>query len=111
MCKDKDGNERFKVMERKLYKGIMTPSAWATIFFGGWLLTIYSLDEIAMMGWLHLKVTLVIPLVGYHYFCGRLLYRFRNNANKHSHIFYRWFNELPIAVLILIVILTIVKPL
>jgi protoporphyrinogen IX oxidase len=110
MCEDDSGKERFKVMERKLYRGIMTPSAIATLFFGGWLLRFYSVDAIAAMHWLHLKLFLVLLLLGYHHYCGRLLRQFKNDDNKHSHVFYRWFNELPVVVLIVVVILAIVKP-
>lgn len=110
MCEDDSGKERFKVMERKLYRGIMTPSAIATLFFGGWLLSFYSVDAIATMHWLHLKLFLVLLLLGYQYYCGRLLRQFKNDDNQHSHVFYRWFNELPVVVLIVVVILAIVKP-
>jgi putative membrane protein len=110
MCEDEQGNERFKVMERKLYRGIMQPSALATLGFGGWLLSFYSWEMIAAMHWLHLKLVLVIMLLGYHHYCGRLLRLFRDDKNKHSHVFYRWFNELPVLVLITVVILAVVKP-
>jgi len=110
MCDDEAGNERFKLMERKLYRGIMVPSAVATLVFGGWLLSFYSLDAIATMHWLHLKLTLVIFLFGYHYYCGRLVRQFRDDANLHSHVFYRWFNELPVVVLVAVIILAVVKP-
>lgn len=110
MCDDKLGNERFKVMERKLYRGIMTPSAVLTIFFGLWLLSFYSLEQVAMMHWLHAKLTLVLLLVIYHGYCGRLLRQFTNDSNRHSHVFYRWFNELPVFILLGVVILVVVKP-
>jgi protoporphyrinogen IX oxidase len=110
MCEDDAGKERFKVMERKLYRGIMTPSAMATVFFGAWLLSFYSFDAIATMYWLHLKLVLVLLLLCYHYYCGRLLRQFKGDDNQHSHVFYRWFNELPVVVLIVVVILAIVKP-
>lgn len=110
MCEDDAGKERFKVMERKLYRGIMTPSAIATVIFGGWLLSFYSLDAIATMHWLHLKLLLVLLLLCYHHYCGRLLYQFKEDNNQRSHVFYRWFNELPVVVLIAVVILAIVKP-
>jgi len=110
MCEDEAGNERFKVMERKLYRGIMVPSALATLFFGGWLVSFYGIDAVASMHWLHAKLLLVVLLLGYHHYCGRLLRDFKNDANKHSHVFYRWFNELPVAVLIAVVILAVVRP-
>lgn len=110
MCEDDAGNERFKVMERKLYRGIMVPSALATLVFGGWLLSFYSLEAIAAMHWLHVKLIFVILLFGYHHYCGRLLRQFRDDANQHTHVFYRWFNELPVVVLIAVVILAVVRP-
>jgi len=110
MSDDEVSNERFKVMERKLYRGIMTPSAVLTVFFGGWLLSFYSLEQIANMHWLHAKLTLVLLLFVYHGYCGHLLKAFKNDANQHSHVFYRWFNELPVLILIAVVILAVVKP-
>jgi len=110
MSEDKASNERFKIMERKLYRGIMTPSAVLTLFFGGWLLSYYSLEQIAVMHWLHVKLILVILLFAYHGYCGRLLKQFKNDDNTRSHVFYRWFNELPVLVLISVIILAVVKP-
>ncbi|HEC75124.1 MAG TPA: protoporphyrinogen oxidase HemJ [Methylophaga aminisulfidivorans] len=107
---DAAGNERFKVMERKLYRGIMTPSAILTLIFGVWLLSYYSLEQIASMPWLHAKLTLVLLLFAYHGVCGGMVRKFANDANQHSHVFYRWFNEVPVLMLIGIVILVVVKP-
>ncbi|GAB4296129.1 MAG: protoporphyrinogen oxidase HemJ [Methylophaga sp.] len=110
MCEDEAGNARFKVMERKLYRGIMTPSAVLTLIFGLWLLSYYPLEQVATMGWLHAKLTLVLILFAYHGFCGRMLRQFANDENRHSHRFYRWFNEFPVLLLIAIVILAVVRP-
>jgi putative membrane protein len=110
MCEDQAGNERFKIMERKLYRGIMTPSAILTVGFGGWLLSYYSVDAMAQMGWLHAKITLVILLLAYHLWCGRMVKQFAADNNQRSHIFYRWFNEFPVLLLIVIVILVEVQP-
>ncbi|EEF79698.1 protoporphyrinogen oxidase HemJ [Methylophaga thiooxydans] len=110
ICEDEAGNARFKVMERKLYRGIMTPSAILTLIFGGWLLSFYSLDQIATMHWLHAKLTLVILLFAYHGVCGRILKQFAADNNQRNHTFYRWFNELPVLVLIAVIILVVVKP-
>ncbi|MCX4190351.1 protoporphyrinogen oxidase HemJ [Methylophaga sp. OBS3] len=107
---DAAGNARFKIMERKLYRGIMTPSAILTVIFGGWLLSFYDLATLKTMGWLHAKLTLVLLLFIYHHVCGRYLKHFANDANTKSHVFYRWFNELPVLVLIAVVILAVVKP-
>jgi putative membrane protein len=110
MCEDQPGNERFKVMERKLYRGIMTPSAIATLIFGVWLASQYSLSTLAAMHWLHAKLTLVLVLFAYHGMCGRLVRQFANEQNTRSHVFYRWFNEFPVLILIAVIILAIVKP-
>jgi len=110
MSEDQASNERFKIMERKLYRGIMMPSAVLTLFFGGWLLSYYSLEQIAIMHWLHVKLMLVILLFAYHGYCGRLVKQFKNDENTRSHVFYRWFNELPVLVLISVIILAVVKP-
>ena len=101
--------ERFKIMERKLYRGIATPSMLATIVLGIWLLS-YNLEGYLQSGWLHAKLTLVAVLVIYHLYCGKLLKRFAMNTNTRSHVFYRWFNELPVLLLIAIIILVVVKP-
>jgi len=110
MCDDKTGSERFKIMERKLYRGIMTPSAVLTVLFGVWLLSFYSLDQLMILHWLHAKLALVLLLLAYHGYCGRLLRQFSNDTNQHSHIFYRWFNELPVFILLAVIILVVVKP-
>ena len=106
MSDDASGIERFKVMERKLYYGIMTPGAVLTILFGLWLWLGYGISG----GWLHAKLALVIVLVGYHLYCGRLLTDFKYERNRHSHVYYRWFNEIPVVILIVVVILVVVKP-
>ena len=100
----------FKIMERKLYRGIMTPSAVLTVIFGFWLLSFYDLATLKTMGWLHAKLALVVLLLFYHHLCGLYLKRFANDMNPHGHVFYRWFNELPVLVLIAIIILAILKP-
>lgn len=110
LCDDEAGNARFKIMERKLYRGIMTPSALLTLIFGVWLLSFYSLEQIASMGWLHAKLTLVILLFAYHGSCGRMLKQFAADNNQRSHRFYRWFNEFPVLLLIAVIILAVVKP-
>jgi putative membrane protein len=106
MASDAAGIERFKVMERKLYYGIMTPGAVFTIAFGLWLWLAYGFSG----GWLHAKLTLVLVLIGYHIYCGKLLADFKRDRNKHGHVFYRWFNEFPVLVLIAIAVLAVVKP-
>ena len=104
--KDKISHERFKIMERKLFYGIMTPGGILTIFFG--LLLIINYDY--QGAWLTYKLILVGLLVIYHYYCWKYLNLFKNNQNNHSHIFYRIFNEIPVIMLIAIVFLVIYKP-
>lgn len=110
MSEDSASRERFKVMERKLYYGIMAPGAVLTIAFGIWLLADYAWAAWHAAGWLHVKLALVALLIGYHLWCGRLLGDFARDRNRHSHRWYRVFNEVPVLFLIAIVILVVVKP-
>jgi len=104
---DANSIARFKIMERKLFWGIMTPGAFLTILFGTWLWLGYGFSG----GWLHIKLKLVVLLIIYHAYCGKLLYDFKHDRNKRSHVYYRWFNEIPVILLIAIVILVVLKPL
>jgi putative membrane protein len=97
---------RFEVMERKLYRGIMMPCMVLTLVFGAWLWLGYGFRG----GWLHAKLALVAVLVAYHLWLGKLRGDFARQANRRSHVFYRWINELPLALLAAIVILVVVKP-
>lgn len=106
MATDTPSIERFKIMERKLYFGIMTPGAVLTIGLGLWLWLGFGISG----GWLHAKLVLVALLIAYHAYCGKLLVDFKRDANRHSHVWYRWFNELPVVLLLGIVILAVVKP-
>ena len=101
--------ERFKLMERKLFYGIMTPGAGLTLGFGLGLLA-YAWPLYGGMGWLHLKLLLILLLVGYHLCCWRLLEDFRLDRNRRSHVWYRWFNEAPMLLLVGIVLLATLKP-
>jgi protoporphyrinogen IX oxidase len=107
MSTDAVSIERFKVMERKLYYGIMTPSAVLALGCGLWLWLAWFSEAGA---WLHVKLVLVLALVAYHLWCGRLMAAFRDDRNRHSHVWYRWFNEAPVLVLAAVVILVVVKP-
>lgn len=102
---DREGNERFKVMERKLFFGIMTPGGILTIVFGSWLWLGYGFTGT----WLHIKLTLVTVLIAYHLYCGKLLFDFKFDRNRHGHVFYRWFNEFPVVILIAVVMLVVLK--
>lgn len=110
VCTDAPGLERFKVMERKLFYGIMTPGAVLTVTFGIWILADYAWVAYSATGWLHTKLALVILLIIYHIYCGKLVRDFKHDRNAYGHVFYRWLNEMPVLVLIAIVILTVVKP-
>ncbi len=106
---DKTSIERFKIMERKLYRGIMTPSMIAVLILGGWLIS-FNPSYYMSQGWMHTKLTLVILLIGYHHYCGYLLKQFAQDRNSKSHKFYRVFNEVPVFMLVAIVILAVVRP-
>ena len=106
MATDAIGSERFKVMERKLFYGIMTPGAVLTLASGVWLWLGYGVSG----GWLHAKVALVAVLIVYHAYCGKLMIAFKHDRNRHDHVFYRWLNEFPTVLLIAIIVLVVVKP-
>lgn len=108
-CEDSPGRERFKIMERKLYRGITTPSMVATLIFGFWLVS-YNPSGYLSQGWLHAKLVLIAILVVYHFYCGHLVKVFQDDSNTRSHVFYRWFNELPVFILVAVIILATVRP-
>ncbi|QIL90271.1 protoporphyrinogen oxidase HemJ [Microbulbifer harenosus] len=101
--------DRFSIMERRLYRGIATPSMIATIVFGGWLIS-YNADYYLSAGWLHAKLTVVVLLIGYHHICGRYVKKFAAGTVQKSGRFFRVFNELPVLALLAIVILAVVRP-
>jgi len=105
---DTASSERFMIMERKLYRGIMMPSMVAVLVLGIWLLALSP--GWMQQGWMHAKLALVVVLIGYHHVCGAFVKRFAKGTNTRSHVFYRWFNEAPVLVLVAIVILVVVKP-
>lgn len=107
---DPISNERFKVMERKLFFGIMTPGMILTLLFGIWMLVDYAWALYSASGWLHAKLALLALLLVYHYWCGVWLVAFKHDRNRHSHVYYRWMNEVPVLFLAGIVILAVVKP-
>jgi len=98
--------ERFELMERKLYWGIMTPGAGLTLFFGLWLWLGWGYAGT----WLYAKLALAAVLVAYHLWCGKLMRDFRAGRNRRSHVWLRWFNEFPVLVLIAAVLLAVFKP-
>lgn len=109
MASDSISIERFKIMERKLYFGIMMPGMFFTILFGGWLLSENMQGYMHMM-WFHLKLTCALLLIAYHFYLGHLFKAFKQDRNQHGHVFYRILNEVPVLFLIAIVLLVIIKP-
>ncbi len=109
-CEDTSGNERFKIMERKLYYGIMTPGAIVTVGLGIWMLADYAWAAYSTAMWLHIKLTVILAMVFYHYLCSRMVKNFANDENQRSHVYYRWFNEVPVLFLVVIVLLATLKP-
>jgi len=109
MSEGEISNERFKIMERKLYRGIMTPSAVLTVVFGGILIG-YNPAYYMTAGWMHAKLLLIGVLLVFHVMCWQHLKNFRDDRNTRNHVYFRWFNEVPTVVLIAVVILVVVKP-
>lgn len=104
---DTAGQERFKVMERKLYYGIMAPSAILSVLTGLWLWLGFGITG----GWLYAKLALVAILVAHHLWLGKLMRDFRDDRNRHGDVFYRWINEIPaLPVLVFAVLLVVFKP-
>ena len=104
---DRIGIERFKLMERKLYFGIMAPGAVLTVVFGMWMWLGYGVTGT----WLHAKVTFVLVLIAFHVYLGFLLRDFARDRNRHGHVFYRWLNEIPaLPLLVIIAWLVVAKP-
>jgi putative membrane protein len=110
MSDDRPSIERFKVMERKLYYGITTPGGVATLLLGIWMLVDYGWAAYGHMLWLQIKLVLIALLVIYHLYCGKLVADFKHERNRHGHVWFRWFNELPVLALIAIVLLAVLKP-
>jgi len=106
-AQDRISLERFKVMERRLFWGIMTPGAVLTILLGVWLWLGWFRGA---TGWLHAKIALVAVLAAYHVWCWRLVKAFAAARNTKSERWYRWFNEFPTLVLVATVLLVVFKP-
>jgi putative membrane protein len=101
--------ERLLTMARKLYR-FMSLLMIPALVFGLWLWLGYGIGKGPGNAWLHAKLLFVILLIGYHHACGSLLKKFENARNTRSHTWFRWFNEVPVVLLLAIVILVIVKP-
>ena len=109
VSKHSSENLLFKVMERRLYYGIMMPAATLTILLGFWLMT-YNLSGYLAAGWFQSKLFLVGGLLIYHLHSGYLRKVFAEDQNTYSPLFYRVYNEVAVLFLIGIVILVVVKP-
>jgi putative membrane protein len=105
MVKGEEERARLLLMSHKLYR-FVTPIGALALAFGTWLWLGYGISGV----WLHIKLTLVLVLIGYHFYCGKLLNDFKQGRNTHGHVWYRWFNEIPVMILLIIVILVTVKP-
>lgn len=109
MSEDQISIERFKVMQRKLYRGIANPSMIATVVFGVWLVSMAP-EAYLSQTWFQIKAALVILLIGYHHMCLGHMNKLANDTSDKSHIYFRLFNEVPVVFLVAIVILVIVQP-
>lgn len=101
--------ERLKGMERRLLL-FVTPFAFLTVAFGVALIMNYGSEWFAAATWLHYKMLLVLILLGYHGYCFKLLKDFANDKNTRSPKFYRVFNEVPVIILFVVIILAYIKP-
>jgi putative membrane protein len=110
LSEDSTSINRFKIMERKLFYGITTPGGILTLVFGFLTLNSTGWDVYTGSYWLYIKLVCVFLLILYHIYCGKLLVDFKDDNNRHSHIWYRWFNEIPVIFLIAIIILAVVRP-
>jgi putative membrane protein len=101
--------ERLLLMARKLYR-FMTVLAVPALGFGLWLWLVYGIGRGPGQGWMHAKLVIVLALLGYHHSCGVLLRKFTQGQMQRSHIWFRWFNEVPVLMMLAAVILVVVKP-
>jgi putative membrane protein len=106
MATGQEERARLLLMSRKLYR-FVTPIGGLALLFGTWLWIEYGFSGV----WLHIKLTLVLFLIGYHFYCGKLLNEFEQGRNTRNHVWFRFFNEVPVLILIMVVILVTVKPL
>lgn len=101
--------DRLLLMARKLMR-FMTLLAVPAVALGLWLWLGYGIGRGSGNGWMHAKLLVVVLLLGYHHACGVLLHRFETQRNTRSHVWYRWFNEIPVILMIISVVLVVVKP-
>ncbi len=108
MAEDAATREHLKLMERKLYR-FVTPLMWLMLGFGLWLIYLNGWNWFTVQSWLQIKLVLVAILIGYHFYCGKIVNVLRDDRNIKTHVFYRWFNEIPVLFLFAIVILAVIK--
>lgn len=101
--------ERLMLMSRKLMR-FMTILAVPAVALGLWLWLVYGIGRGPGNGWMHAKLFFVLLILGYHHACWMILRKFERNANQRSHVWFRWFNEVPVILLVIVVILVVVKP-
>jgi putative membrane protein len=101
--------DRLLLMARKLYR-FMTILAVPALALGLWLWLYYGIGLGPGQGWMHAKLLIVLALLGYHHSCGVLLRQFENGQTQRNHVWFRWFNEAPVLMMLLAVILVVVKP-
>ena len=102
--------ERLLLMARKLYR-FMSLLMIPALGFGLWLWLGYGVGRGPGNGWMHAKLAIVVGLIGYHHYCRRLLRDFEQfQAPARSHVWYRWFNEVPVIALLVVVLLVVLKP-
>ncbi len=109
MSDDSPSIERFKIMERKLYRGIANPSMIVTVVLGVWLVAMAP-DAYLNQTWFQLKAFFVVLLIGYHHMCLGHMKQLAEDRSEKSHIYFRVFNEVPVLFLVAIVILVVVQP-
>jgi len=96
-------------MARRLYR-FTNILAIPAVLLGLWLYVQYGIGRGPGNGWMHAKLVLVVLVIGYHHSCGVLLRKFEQGTNRRSHIFYRWFNEIPVLMLVAVTALVVIKP-
>ena len=104
------GNERFKIMERRLLRQITTPAALLTVISGLLLISIQGIAWLINSTWMHLKIVMILGLIGYHAYISYQVHLFKHEKNDKTSTFYKVINELPVIALIVIVLLAIIKP-
>ncbi|MBU3725352.1 MAG: CopD family protein [Burkholderiaceae bacterium] len=103
----KSENDRLLLMANKLFR-FMTPLGVLAVVTGLWLWLGYHIGD--GFGWIHAKVALVLVLIGYHLSCRNRLEEFNRGERRHSHVWYRWYNEIPVVILLAVVALVVIKP-